>query len=215
MDFIELPSESSQIDHLMIFMHGYGGNMHGACSQISPIQSYLPNLYILCPNGFDVLEVGTNESQRQWFSYGEGCNTEEYDVTDDTYILNASEQLQTFINEQLIRFNLPYNSLILSGFSQGGTLALYTTFQMTEEIDSVISICGEMIASKKIIKNSNLSPSVCIIEGLQDLPEIQSYIATSKQHLSESSCDLSVYSLENLGHEVNNGVIEVITDYIY
>jgi phospholipase/carboxylesterase len=61
---------------------------------------------------------------------------------------NAAPHINTYIDEQLKKFNLDASKLFLVGFSQGGMMASFVAYRRKEQIAGVISFSGYMLKNR-------------------------------------------------------------------
>ena len=202
------PNKSKKV---IFAFHGYGSSAYGLLPLIENILH--DNITYIIPNGITECEGNETISApkkegRQWFSIKDMSTS---------YLLpsinKASKTLIHFINNQLQRLNLEHKDAILFGFSQGAMLASNIGLNMLSELGGIIACSGCVLPTnpEHIIPKKNL---FTIIHGKNDnvLPFEMAQLST--QELRNSGIDVDHYFLDNLGHQINNTVIEIINKKI-
>jgi lysophospholipase-2 len=103
------------------------------------------NFGMIMPSWFDI--YGLSESAKE----------------DTDGIKKAAKQLQTMVEDE-IKGGIPSKQIILGGFSQGGSLALYTALTMETELAGVLALSSWLPLHKSF-------PGA--IKGNRDVPVLQ------------------------------------------
>ena len=200
-------------------MHGYGANS----ADLFPIGKEwidhgLEKTCVICPNAPFPIETGDTEG-RQWFSLLS---------FESTYIFQGIKQvtpiLEKFIEQQLKRFNLTHDKLVLAGFSQGAMLSLnYGLYNnQSKTIAGIISYSGALILPEDKSISIKHKPPVLLLHGEQDdlIPITSCHSA--KRYLEAKTIPITCEVEKNLGHSISNRGIEIaakflntISDHIY
>ncbi|XP_050699983.1 acyl-protein thioesterase 1-like isoform X2 [Eriocheir sinensis] len=119
----------------VIFLHGLGDTGHGWASAMAAIGS--PHIKFICPTA-QVMAVTLNAGFRMpsWF------DLKSLDVDgpeDGPGIKKARDNIHTLIEEE-VKSGIPHERIMLGGFSQGGALALYSTFTHTKSLAGVVGL---------------------------------------------------------------------------
>uniref|UniRef100_A0A0P4WH48 palmitoyl-protein hydrolase n=1 Tax=Scylla olivacea TaxID=85551 RepID=A0A0P4WH48_SCYOL len=119
----------------VIFLHGLGDTGHGWASAMAAIGS--PHIKFICPTA-QVMAVTLNAGFRMpsWF------DLKSLDVDgpeDSSGIKRARDSIHTLIEEE-VRAGIPHERILLGGFSQGGALALYSTFTHSKSLAGVVGL---------------------------------------------------------------------------
>ena len=128
---------------LVILLHGYGANGENLIELANEFQPIIQDAYFIAPNAIEPWEGGFPNCY-QWFSLYAGVERNALDILAPK-IKNANQILLKFIEEQLARFNLSFENLILIGFSQGSMMSIYQGLIMPKKIAGIISFSGKVV----------------------------------------------------------------------
>lgn len=190
---------------LIIMLHGYGSNGENMIDLAGSFSSTLPDAYFIAPNAPADHEHGYGGYQ--WFSLIS---------RDENFILEginyASNILNNYIDEQLARFNLIDNQLILIGFSQGAMLAIYAALRRMSKIAGVISYSGSVIGDKFLSNEIKSKPSILMIHGDNDDVVSPISLDLGIKTLRENQIPVKGLMCKGLAHSINlEGIKEAIT----
>jgi len=182
---------------LVILFHGYGANGDDLLNLAEYwARDHVPSAKILCPSAPHLL-YGTEPRMRslQWFDLG--------DYSPEVMageLQECSLIVEQFIRTQLEKNRLPYDKLILSGFSQGAMLSLYLgLFGLPQQPLGVLSYSGAyfMGAAKH-------RPRVLLVHG--DADEVVSVEACHRADriLKDNSVPSRVIVEPGVGHCITN-----------
>ncbi|HVC15684.1 MAG TPA: hypothetical protein VNE18_00120 [Rhodanobacter sp.] len=100
---------------------------------------------------------------REWFSILDRST-----ATEKAGVRAACRSLDAFANAELRRLSLPPDALVLAGFSQGATMALFTGLHCTAALRGIISCAGALIAPEELRADmKNIGP-VLLAHGEAD-----------------------------------------------
>ncbi|XP_069977505.1 acyl-protein thioesterase 1 [Penaeus vannamei] len=119
----------------VIFLHGLGDTGHGWASAMAAIGS--PHIKFICPTA-PVMPVTLNNGFRMpsWFD----LKSLDVDGPEDSDgIKKARDGIHQLIEEE-VKAGIPHERIMLGGFSQGGALALYSTFTHSRTLAGVIGL---------------------------------------------------------------------------
>ena len=189
---------------LVIMLHGYGSNKNDLIDLAPELQQFLPDAAYLSVDGIQQWEEGAGRA-RQWFSLGD----REPDYMHQG-IKEAHPILDSFIDEQLKRFNLNNNKLALLGFSQGAMMALHVGLRRSSEIGAILAYSGLMVAPHTLHDTIVTKPKTMLIHGIEDtiVPITamqQAAIALDNENVIHEciSCPNLAHGIDELG--INKG----------
>lgn len=153
-------------EYLVIFLHGYGGNGHNIIDRLNDFLSpLLPQAKLVCPDA-PMTVPGNPEGApwRQWFS------VEGLDEDPDRYVIaeRTMEQapiVNAYIDEVMKRENVPADRVILAGFSQGATMAIYAGLTRDTPLAGIFSISGGAIDALPYVASK--TPVALVVGGLE------------------------------------------------
>ncbi|HCR86292.1 MAG TPA: esterase [Alphaproteobacteria bacterium] len=127
---------------------------------------------------------------------------------------NAAKYIRDVISEISEKHKIPYNRIILLGFSQGGMLALHTGLTIEKEIAGIISFSGALVVSNLEELNIRSKPKTLLVHGVDDevVPYDRSVAANEK--LKEAGVDVQMHSIKGLSHSIDYNCIEIAKGFI-
>ncbi|KAK3889451.1 hypothetical protein Pcinc_006559 [Petrolisthes cinctipes] len=119
----------------IIFLHGLGDTGHGWASAMAAIGS--PHIKFICPTA-QVMPVSLNAGFRMpsWFD----LKSLDVDGPEDTDGIRKARDLIHRLIDDEVKNGITHDRILLGGFSQGGALALYSTFTHTHTLAGVIGM---------------------------------------------------------------------------
>lgn len=198
-------------------MHGYGSNghdMYGVAEMIyhhnkSIIQD--SGMLFIAPDAPFKWEGDSffNSEGKQWFSL---------QSRDEDKIISGIENvigiLKYNLEKWLKQYNLTWDKLFLSGFSQGGMLSAYLGIRLPNKIAGIISFSGTLMGIKTIEADIVSKPDICFIHGDQDevLPSIGSRFGN--KILLEHDVKSEIHIIKGMGHSINHECIDIASKFL-
>lgn len=194
--------------HLLILFHGYGSNGVDIMPFAYEVKHDLENTALLAPNGFE--PVFGIEGGYKWFDIDMLTPEDIY-----TNMITVKSKLIKYIEEQLERFNLGYEDLILGGFSQGACIALYLNFILNKKVNAVLSLSGGLPFAEKIIKESkDFCKNVCIIHGKEDTVIPYMYSSETHRVFKEHGLDSQLHLINGMEHTIGIECVKIARDFL-
>ena len=125
-------------------------------------------------------------------------------------MMDAEGQVNHFIDTALAERGLDDKNLVIMGFSQGGSLALYTALRRDKECAALI--CHSGIFHGNVPVSSK--PATLILHGEKDkviLPEVAD---RSHKLLKKCGVPAQLKKIEGLGHRTSGEAAAIYTDFI-
>jgi predicted esterase len=152
----------------------------------APSNPVTMNMGMSMPSWYDI--TGLDERSN------ENCNGLDRSVSTITNILD-NEHTST---------GLPYQRMILAGFSQGGALSLFTAFQLPNTIAGIVCLSGYLPAAKQFrIHPGNEHIPVLHCHGTQDMVVAYPLAQKSKTKIQEMGCTNYTIQSYPIGHTVD------------
>ena len=122
-------------------------------------------------------------------------------------------KLLGFIGELLQRYPTPEGKIIISGFSQGGVMAIDAGFRMEQKVAGIIVMSGAIHEADLPNLRARRELPVLIIHGTQDemLPVL---VARRMRHVLEEHGVAPEYHEFPMGHSVTPESLEVVTHFL-
>ena len=120
--------------HLVVLVHGYGSDGNDLIGLAPHWQSLMPRAGFAAPNAPDPLPGSPGY---QWFPISRIAPNEMQKGID-----SAGPVLEQFLDEELARFSLPPERLMLVGFSQGTMLCLHVGLRRAVPPAGIVGLSG-------------------------------------------------------------------------
>ncbi len=162
-DYSRDPENGKKPETLVVFMHGYGSSGDLMRQYIGDILGpMLPAAKLHFPDG--PVQMGFNN--HSWFDLHDVI-----DRQDDVGLLRriaqerapaTARELNDYITKIAADAGIPETRVVIAGFSQGGTMAVYTGLSRETEVAGVFAISGGALDLSPEIKSK---PQVMLVAG--------------------------------------------------
>jgi len=187
---------------VVIFLHGLGDNGAGWKEAFSEIKH--PDIHYVFPNAPGIpVSLNFGMVMPAWF------DIKALDFTgpeDKVGIQKSAENARACIKQQMQKFNLPSNKIVIGGFSQGGAVALYTALTHEEQLGGVLAL-STWLPLHQLFKNKleghSLSKQACEVQqfhGLADGMVKFKYGQMTNDLLKSAGVNASIKSYAGLEH---------------
>lgn len=139
--FHTLPDTSSPVKQAVILCHGYGSNGRDMAGLADTLAKDLPQTAWITPDAPRMVYPGGYE----WF----GMDTTDLTGATHTELTTLTERarqtvpvLSDLIKQVQETYHLPFNRIVLGGFSQGGLMALLTALSLPQPPAGVLCLSG-------------------------------------------------------------------------
>jgi phospholipase/carboxylesterase len=195
------PKSGDKPKQLILFLHGVGADGDNLIDIAHILQPHFPAAQFLSPNAlqpYDRAPFGY-----QWFSLR--------DTTEQALLAglnSAMPQLNSYVDQQLKRFDLTEQDLAVIGFSQGCMIALHTFPRRPKPIALVIGLSGSLVAPYLLAKELQSKPSILLMHGEQDQVIPIKYMKLGAQSLKSLGFDIKTHIYPYLEHSIIQEEIE-------
>ena len=197
---------------LVILLHGYGANGENLIELANEFQPIIQDAYFIAPNAIEPWEGGFPNCY-QWFSLYAGVERNALDILAPK-IKNANQILLKFIEEQLARFNLSFENLILIGFSQGSMMSIYQGLIMPKKIAGIISFSGKVVEPLSVGDKIISKPDICLIHGTYDSVLPFANFHEAQKILNQYQIPFEAHAIENLDHTIDIRAVRIAQNFI-
>ncbi|KAL9641877.1 hypothetical protein ABK040_000815 [Willaertia magna] len=152
--FVEIPvKEGSSHEATFIFLHGLGDQGNGWKQAFEILRRQYPELNglkVILPNA-NTAKVTLNfgMSMPSWFDLYSLTLDDKEDVEG---IRKASDAIQTFIEREIHEYGIPSEKILIGGFSQGGSLALYHGLTTKYKLAGIIALSTFISSRQEMAK---------------------------------------------------------------
>ena len=201
------PENNKEVKNAIILLHGYGGDGKDISMLALNWRRHLPNTVFICPNGHEKCPI--NPSGYQWF-----------DLTNDDpdYILErtiiAEKKLNKFIDEIKREFNLDYNKICLSGFSQGCMMSLNLGLISDHKYNCIVGFSGKIIDQENLKSRKKSSTSTLLIHGDSDQVVSPNFMLEAKDFFIRNNVKIETHLIKNCDHHIPVEASSIALNYI-
>ncbi|KAM9986655.1 hypothetical protein ACTFIY_011070 [Dictyostelium cf. discoideum] len=128
----------------------------------------------------------------------------------------SRKQIETIIEEE-IKNGIPAERIVLSGFSQGGALTLYTGYQLKYKLAALITLSGfsPSLSLPSKIKPENKDIPLTMFHGTDDkVVNCKWGELSHKSYLKVGIKNSQFISIQNLDHSTNEFELKQVYDLI-
>ena len=198
---------------LVVFLHGYNGNLDDHAEAIDWLRQYLHN-YLLClPLAPEICDK--NPSKRQWFGMIKHDNNmrryaPETSVTEimEIYSQTADDIAFQAININYLiealqkKYNVPDEKIFIIGFSQGAMLALYSGLSTEKKYGGIFMLSGLIAGREQLKKQIKSYPMVYLFHGEKDNKVQYKTLEFTNNWLSCCNIPHEIFTYSNLAHKI-------------
>ena len=191
---------------LVILLHGLGSNGKDLISLAPMWSAELDETVFVSPDApfrCDMVPEGY-EGSYQWFSLQD---------RDPHAILNgvmsAQPILDSFITEQIEKYDVPPEKVVLVGFSQGTMMSLYAAPRYPEQLGGVLGYSGALVGDIE----GNKMP-ICLIHGeADDVVPVEAYNA-ARGKLIGAGYKVSGHTTPGLTHSIDPAGLQAGAEFL-
>lgn len=185
---------------LVILLHGLGSNGQDLISLAPVLSENLPETAFVSPDApfaCDMVPEG-HPNSFQWFSLQD---------RDPHMILqgvrSAQPVLDTFITEQIEKYNVEAENVVLCGFSQGTMMGLYTAPRYPQQLGGVLGYSGALCGDAGLRKIP-----ICLVHGeADDVVPFAAY-KHARGKLIGAGFRVSGHSTPDLAHSIDQAGLD-------
>lgn len=193
--------------HLVLLLHGVGANGQDLIGLAPLLAQALPDAAFVSPDApfpYDMAPPEFGVQMRQWFSLQDRTSSVMLEEVE-----RAAPVLETFIDEQLKRFNLRAQNLVLVGFSQGTMMSLYTGPRYKNPIAAILGYSGSLIGGEGFAEDPDefQRPLIHLIHGeADDVVPVEAW-HQAKETLTQAGFTVTGETTPGLGHSIDEAGI--------
>ena len=199
----------------LIIMHGLGGDAYSLSWMTKKLKDNLPDTAFYYPEAPDVGPFGGY----QWFvipHLGERiADIEMYNEMMKDALKNV-QLIHRLIDEIHQSQNIPYDKIYVSGFSQGGLMAVLTGLTNPHNISKVISFSGVPILFTPDFKPNQIitAPDILLIQGNKDTVIPKDSLKMSATTLVSVGIEPYIRVIQGMSHSINAQAGQYLVDFI-
>ena len=210
-NFYEYGPDVSDVERLVILLHGVGSNGQDLISLAPMLAQGLPKTLFLSPDApfpCDMVPLGYPNAY-QWFSLQD---------RDPHAMLSGVKAVfsivEEFIETQMARCNVPAEKTALLGFSQGTMTSLYVAPRLKSKIAGVLGYSGALLWDAKTDVADLKTMPIRLIHGqADDVVPVQAW-THAKELLEQHGFDVSGHTSAGLTHSIDDAGIKSGAEFL-
>jgi len=201
------PASGGAPKQLIILLHGYGSNGNDLIALAPYWHQTVPDALFLAPNGPE--QVPGMSGGYQWWDLSRRDR-----ASRAAGVARAAPVLDAYIDQQLDRYGLTEEDLVLVGFSQGTMMALHAGPRRERRLAGIVGYSGMLGDPDSLARDPHTKPPILLIHGSADeMISIASY-QEAKNELERLGFEVSGHVSAGLGHSVDMAGLELGRDFV-
>lgn len=190
------PAAGGKATRLVVFLHGYGADGADLIDLGRAWSEALPDAAFVAPDAPEALPFEALGG-RQWFALTER-DMREYRLGVEA----ARPVLESFIDDELDRWQVDASALALFGFSQGAMMALHTGLRRKIPPAAVLAYSG-LLAGPDRLEDIQTNTPVLLVHGREDDVVPSYHLTASRDALRDRGVRVESHLMEGLGHSID------------
>jgi len=198
---------------VLVFCHGLGGTGDSYVDMMKILADQMPHVKFVLPTAPTRYVAMSGASTQAWYDLA-GLDDRSNESCDG--IDQSVETIARILKEDH-RNGVPYNRMVLAGFSQGGALSLYAGMKLDKTIGplaGIVLLSGYLPAPSELGKLKNDLQVLHLHGDSDDIVPHASAVASKQRavELGAKQYDLKTYS--GLGHSVSSDEVSDLSGFL-
>ncbi len=189
-----LPPLRGKATHLVVLCHGYGADGHDLSGLAPHWQRLLPTVAFVAPNAPEL--CGAGGAGFQWFPISRLDPSEM-----QRGVESAAPVLESFLDTELARLELPPERLALVGFSQGTMMSLHIGLRRAVKPAAIVGYSG-MLAGEPPALGAG-TPPILLIHGAKDPMIPPAALFATAATLGRAGAAVQWHISPGIGHSID------------
>ncbi len=189
------PAAGGAPRQLVVFLHGYGADGNDLIGLGREWARELPHAAFASPNAPE--PCGMAPMGRQWFDLSMG----DMSIIAEG-VKRAAPALESFLDAELSRHNLPGKALALVGFSQGTMMALAVGLARKPSPAAIVGYSGAL-TTVEALPEAGAGPAILLVHG--DIDEVIPVDAMhmAREVLAQAGLPVEWHVAQGIGHGID------------
>ncbi len=194
-------------DYVVIFFHQYGGNGKDTAEQVANLLSpVIPGVKVIAPDATDPVPGDPVDGPwRQWFFIKDQIDNPTPTPDRGLVAYRAMQEvpkINAYIDSVIAREKIDPSRVIVAGFSQGATMAVYAALSREKPVGAVFSISGGAIDQLPHIESR--TPTV-LLAGEREQNEYSGvyHLPMAQARLAQAGVPHVTGVLPGVGHDIS------------
>lgn len=189
------PASGGKPRSLVVLLHGYGSNGDDLISLAPLVQPLLPDAAFVAPNAPS--RIPEMAEAYQWWAIRSFSVKER-----SAGAVAAAPAIDAFLDEELARFALGDDRLLLIGFSQGTMMALHVGLRRKRALAGIIGYSGMIVAQDRLAAEIRSRPPILLVHGTADDVVPFASLTEAETTLKEAGLMVETHVSPGIGHSV-------------
>jgi phospholipase/carboxylesterase len=189
------PAAGGAPRQLVVFLHGYGADGNDLIGLGREWARELPHAAFVSPNAPE--PCGMAPMGRQWFDLSLGDMT----IIAEG-VKRAAPALESFLDAELARHNLPGNALSLVGFSQGTMMALAVGLARKPAPAAIVGYSGAL-TTVEALPEPGAGPAILLVHGDMDEVIPVDAMHMAREILAKAGLPVEWHVAQGIGHGID------------
>jgi phospholipase/carboxylesterase len=189
------PAAGGAPRQLVVFLHGYGADGNDLIGLGRGWARELPHAAFVSPNAPE--PCGMAPMGRQWFDLSLGDMT----IIAEG-VKRAAPALESFLDAELARHNLPGNALSLVGFSQGTMMALAVGLARKPAPAAIVGYSGAL-TTVEALPEPGAGPAILLVHGDMDEVIPVDAMHMAREILAQAGLPVEWHVAQGIGHGID------------
>ncbi|MFY0636640.1 alpha/beta hydrolase [Maricaulis maris] len=201
------PRDGSKPKKLVIFLHGYGSNGQDLIGLGQHWARDLPHVQWVSPNAPD--PVPGAPDGYQWFPIS--------NLDPDRIEAGAASAwpiVDAFIDQELARYGLTEQDLVLCGFSQGTMLSLATGLRRERPVAGIMGFSGALPGGGRLKEEMRAKPPIMLVHGDQDDVLPLGFMFDALENLAAAGHGAQWHISQGLPHSIGEDGLDIGRQFI-
>jgi len=189
------PAAGGAPRQLVVFLHGYGADGNDLIGLGREWARELPHAAFVSPNAPE--PCGMAPMGRQWFDLSMG----DMSIIAEG-VKRAAPALESFLDAELARHNLPGNALGLVGFSQGTMMALAVGLARKPAPAAIVGYSGAL-TTVEALPEPGAGPAILLVHGDMDEVIPVDAMHMAREVLAQAGLPVEWHVAQGIGHGID------------
>ena len=180
---------------LVVLLHGYGANGDDLIALGNGWRRWLPDAVFVAPNAPET--IPGMYGGLQWFPLTLRDPSEYW-----RGVVSAQPAVDRFLDEQLVRYRLSADRLVLVGFSQGTMMALHVGLRRAAAPAGIVGYSG-LLAGPEHLADITARPPILLIHGEADDLIPVAALHAAREQLAKSDLLVEWHVRPGVGHGID------------
>lgn len=204
-NYYEYGPKVGEIESLVVMLHGVGSNGKDLISLAPMLAAGLSGTKFISPDAPFVCDMVPPDypDAYQWFSL------QSYNPSALlSGVKSVFQQVEEFIETLIERFKVPYNKVVLLGFSQGTMTSLYTAPRLKGTVAGILGYSGALLWEEDTKSDELKRMPIHLIHGeADDVVPVEAWY-NAMEVLKEHNYEVDGYTTPGLIHSIDQKGID-------